>query len=199
MKEVFDREHMKKRHGEFVDEINHFMQGYRVLCVSALNDSERMWARYAQDHQGIVLRILPNVQKDSKYQLFRPVAAAKPKRLRFGEAGSALTHPTLALRRHALYRASTSLMQAKTWMAGSSPAMTWRGRSASFRPSEASAGIHNPCRGYSGNTGVMDSGFAPSARPGMTPCRLPTAIRPRDFRSRDSARRSSIPTRSSRP
>jgi len=32
-----------------------------------------MWTRYAEDHKGIVLRILPNVAKDSKYQLFRPV------------------------------------------------------------------------------------------------------------------------------
>jgi len=30
----------------------------------------------------------------------------------------------------------------------------------SFRPSEASAGIHNPDTDYVGQTGVMDSGFA---------------------------------------
>jgi hypothetical protein len=29
-----------------------------------------MWARYAENHQGIVLRIVPNVGKDSKYQMF---------------------------------------------------------------------------------------------------------------------------------
>jgi hypothetical protein len=28
----------------------------------------------------------------------------------------------------------------------------------SFRPGEASAGIHNPCIGYLGKTGVMDFG-----------------------------------------
>ena len=38
----------------------------------------------------------------------------------------------------------------------------------SFRPSEASAGIHNPCLNYCGNAGVMDSGIAPLTRPGMT-------------------------------
>jgi len=36
-----------------------------------------VWSRYAQDHQGIALRILPNAEKDSKYQLFRPVAYRK--------------------------------------------------------------------------------------------------------------------------
>jgi hypothetical protein len=30
------------------------------------------------------------------------------------------------------------------------------------------SGIHIPCANYFGKTGVMDSGFAPSARPGMT-------------------------------
>ena len=32
-----------------------------------------MWARYAEDHQGIVLRIVPNLEKDSKFQKFAPV------------------------------------------------------------------------------------------------------------------------------
>src|SRR5205807_1411446 len=53
--------------------INEFMQGIRILCVSELKDSERMWMRYAQGHEGIVLRITPSVKKDSKYQLFRKV------------------------------------------------------------------------------------------------------------------------------
>jgi hypothetical protein len=68
-----DREQMKKRNRDFVAEINQFMQGWRVLCVSTLNDSELMWTRYAEDHQGIVLRIVPNLEKDSKYQKFAPV------------------------------------------------------------------------------------------------------------------------------
>ena len=62
--EVFDLDYVKKRHREFLDEINQYMQDYRVLCVSALQASENMWTRYAQSHQGIVLRILPNVKKD---------------------------------------------------------------------------------------------------------------------------------------
>jgi tripartite-type tricarboxylate transporter receptor subunit TctC len=39
----------------------------------------------------------------------------------------------------------------------------------SFRPSKASAGIHNPGIHDCGKTGVMDSGIGPSGRPGMTP------------------------------
>jgi hypothetical protein len=70
---ILDREQMKKRNRDFVAEINQFMQSWRVLCVSTLIDSEEMWARYAEDHQGIVLRIVPNLEKDSKYQMFAPV------------------------------------------------------------------------------------------------------------------------------
>lgn len=70
---IYDLEEMQRRNSNFVAEINAFMQSYRILCVSTLNDSQKMWERYAEDHQGIVLRILPNVAKDSKYQLFRPV------------------------------------------------------------------------------------------------------------------------------
>jgi hypothetical protein len=70
---VFSLEHMKQRHMDFAAEINAFMQGYRILCVSSRKDSERMWQSYAEGHTGVVLRISPNVDKDSKYQLFRPV------------------------------------------------------------------------------------------------------------------------------
>lgn len=71
--EIFDIGQIKQRNAVYLDEINQHMRSFRILCVSTLRDSERMWSRYAQDHQGIVLRILPNVEKDSKYQLFRPV------------------------------------------------------------------------------------------------------------------------------
>ena len=70
---ILDREQTKKRNSDFVAVINLFMQGWRVLCVSTLNDSEKMWGRYAEDHQGVVLRIVPNLEKDSKYQKFAPV------------------------------------------------------------------------------------------------------------------------------
>lgn len=77
---VFDLEHMKNRHAAFIAEINTFMQGFRILCVSSRKDSERMWNRYADNHQGVVLKISPNIEKDSKYQRFQPVTyqAARP-------------------------------------------------------------------------------------------------------------------------
>lgn len=52
---------------------NAFMQGFRILCVSSRKDSECMWDRYAEGHKGIVLKISPNIDKDSKFQRFLPV------------------------------------------------------------------------------------------------------------------------------
>jgi hypothetical protein len=72
-KPLFDVEYMRARSEAFIDEINEFMQGYRVLCVTTHKDSERMWLDYAENHKGIALRIEGNVAKDSKFQLFRPV------------------------------------------------------------------------------------------------------------------------------
>lgn len=70
----YNVDHMKERNRSFIKELNEFMQGHRILCVSKRNDSEKMWDIYAQDHHGILLRILPNSKKDSKYELFREVA-----------------------------------------------------------------------------------------------------------------------------
>jgi hypothetical protein len=77
---IFDVEHMRAKSQEFIVEINDFMQGYRILCVSTHKDSEKMWTGYAQNHEGIVLRIEPKVEKDSKFQRFFPVryAASRP-------------------------------------------------------------------------------------------------------------------------
>lgn len=72
-KPIFDIEYMRARAEAFIKEINEFMQGYRVLCVTTHNDSEQMWSGYAERHKGIALRIEPNFAKDSKFQLFRPV------------------------------------------------------------------------------------------------------------------------------
>jgi hypothetical protein len=49
------------------------MQNHRVLCVTTDKASDRMWKEYAQDNQGIVLRIEPSLAKDSKFQKFAPV------------------------------------------------------------------------------------------------------------------------------
>jgi Protein of unknown function (DUF2971) len=70
---TFDVEHMRAMGQATIKEINAFMQDYRVLCVSSHRNSERMWTGYAQNHEGIVLRIEPCVEKASKFQRFRPV------------------------------------------------------------------------------------------------------------------------------
>lgn len=66
-------EKLKNLTRNYVAQINLFMQNWRILCVSALKDSERMWSNYAKDHQGVVLRIVPNLEKDSKFQKFEAV------------------------------------------------------------------------------------------------------------------------------
>jgi hypothetical protein len=70
---IYDVEQMRRRAEMFVEEINEFMQDYRLLCVSTHKDSDEMWSGYAEGHKGIALRIVPNVAKDSKFQLFRPI------------------------------------------------------------------------------------------------------------------------------
>ena len=71
--EMYDFQLLKERSVTFIKEINDFFQDFRILCVSERPDSMRMWCRYAEVHQGVVLRIRPNLQKDSKFALFRPV------------------------------------------------------------------------------------------------------------------------------
>jgi hypothetical protein len=73
---VSDVEAMKSKSDAFVAEINEFMQGYRILCVTTAIGSERMWERYAENGQGVALRIEGNLEKDSKFKLFRPVTYA---------------------------------------------------------------------------------------------------------------------------
>jgi hypothetical protein len=72
-KPIYDVNYMRERSVASIAEINEFMQGYRILCVSIHNTSERMWCRYADGHQGVALRIQPNTKKDSKFQLFSPI------------------------------------------------------------------------------------------------------------------------------
>ena len=72
-KPIYDVDHIRERANEFIKWINEFMQDYRVFCVTIHKDSEKMWSVYAETHKGIVLRIQPNVAKNSKFQHFRPV------------------------------------------------------------------------------------------------------------------------------
>jgi hypothetical protein len=70
---IFDIEDWRTRSKDLIEEINQYVQGCRVLCVTTHRDSEKMWTDYAQNHEGIALRIEPNVEKDSKFQRFFPV------------------------------------------------------------------------------------------------------------------------------
>jgi len=70
---LYDVEHMRKLAQTHIKEINDFMQRWRVLCVTTNNDSEKMWSEYAENHTGIVVRIEPNIAKDSTFQCFQPV------------------------------------------------------------------------------------------------------------------------------
>lgn len=70
---VLGSERMRLRVAEFLKEINEGLQDFRVLCVSTHIDSEKLWSRYAENQKGIALRIEPDLRKDSKFQLFRPV------------------------------------------------------------------------------------------------------------------------------
>jgi hypothetical protein len=73
---IYDVEAMRLKSEGFVAEVNDFMQGYRILCVTPALDSARMWEEYAETGQGVALRIEGNQEKDSKFQLFRPVTYA---------------------------------------------------------------------------------------------------------------------------
>jgi hypothetical protein len=68
-----DVEYYRDLSRRYIEEINEFMQGYRVLCVTTHKDSERMWTEYAEGHKGVSIRIEPNLAKDSKFRLFQPV------------------------------------------------------------------------------------------------------------------------------
>jgi DUF2971 family protein len=70
---IYDVDYHREKAKAHITEINEFMQGYRVLCVTTHKDSERMWTEYAENHKGVSLRIQPNLAKDSEFQLFRPV------------------------------------------------------------------------------------------------------------------------------
>lgn len=70
---IYDVEHMKRVASSFIEDLNEFLQSYRVLCVTHNLYSTRMWEEYAKNHSGIALKIRPNLSKDSKFQLFQEV------------------------------------------------------------------------------------------------------------------------------
>jgi len=105
---VHTLEAVRARNAAFVDEINEFMQGYRVLCVTTLIDSKRMWDRYTQNGEGFAIRIVPNANKDSKFQLFKPVnyAVARPTLFEGAEAflEGGIFGDAKQIREHSLHR-----------------------------------------------------------------------------------------------
>tara|TARA_R110000772_G_scaffold58393_4_gene132242 strand:- start:26656 stop:27552 length:897 start_codon:yes stop_codon:yes gene_type:complete len=70
---LYDLDRLANVSLEFLKDFNDFMQWNRVLCVTTELTSDKMWAEYAGNFSGAAIRIQPNVQKDSKFQLFRPV------------------------------------------------------------------------------------------------------------------------------
>jgi hypothetical protein len=58
---------------ETLVDLNAHLQNYRVFCVTTQRDTDKMWREYAEGHQGIALRVQPNVEKDSHLRLFRKV------------------------------------------------------------------------------------------------------------------------------
>ncbi len=84
--DVFDLDRMKKSNEALIREINEFLQGYRVLCVSERINSDEMWTCYADNHQGVGLRILANAEKDSKFSLFRKVEYSAKRPALFDDA-----------------------------------------------------------------------------------------------------------------
>jgi len=89
---AFDVEHMRARSSAFIEEVNQSLQDYRVLCVTTHIDSEGMWSGYAENHAGIALRIEPNLAKDSKFQLFRPVVYRENRPPLYEEATDFVAH-----------------------------------------------------------------------------------------------------------
>lgn len=86
-KSGFSLDYWKTRSDAFVKETNDFMQDYRVFCVTTDKASERMWKEYAQEDQGIALRIEPSVEKDSKYLKFAPVTYQEKRPPVFAQTG----------------------------------------------------------------------------------------------------------------
>lgn len=70
---LFDIRHLTEFASKFIDGINEFMQKFRVFCICELVDSTAMWEEYAENHQGIALRVHPNIDKDSKFTQLRKV------------------------------------------------------------------------------------------------------------------------------
>jgi len=71
--ELLSVEYFDKLAEKHLEEINDHFQRYRILCVTHTNTSHEMWQKYAKNHEGIVVEIEPNYEKDSMYKCFKKV------------------------------------------------------------------------------------------------------------------------------
>lgn len=77
----------RKQIAGHIAEINHHMKQHRIFCVTDSKNNERMWECYAQNHEGVVLRIVPDVEKNSKFTLFRRVEYKDTRPALYRDAG----------------------------------------------------------------------------------------------------------------
>lgn len=73
LKEIYNIQTLEKTTEEVLKDINTFLQNYRVLCVSTDINSDRMWKKYAENHQGIAIRIMPAKGKNSNFVCFKKI------------------------------------------------------------------------------------------------------------------------------
>jgi hypothetical protein len=73
VEDIYDVDRLRGVSEDTMREVNEHLQGYRVLCLTKNNNSEKMWEQYAESHQGIVLKVVPNHAKDSKFSLLKEV------------------------------------------------------------------------------------------------------------------------------
>jgi hypothetical protein len=53
---IYDMDRLRATAETTIRDVNAFMQGMRVLCVTTRKDSYKMWSGYAENHKGIALR-----------------------------------------------------------------------------------------------------------------------------------------------
>lgn len=113
--DIFDLEYQKKFMALFISDINNFMQGFRVLCVTTDVRSRRMWCEYAKEHTGVALRIKPNINKDSKFNLFQKVHYRENRPCLFSNPKQFLSDSLYGDREEVLKRCVDKIIYTKTW------------------------------------------------------------------------------------
>ncbi len=57
-----------------IQEWKKFVESLRIACFSEINDSQPMWAHYADNHSGVVLEYKGNIRRNTPFILAHPVA-----------------------------------------------------------------------------------------------------------------------------